>query len=111
MVHAGQPAQIADRLAVVGVLVEVHPVLRHLDAGGQTERVGRLIFNFRVRLERCGDEVLVEVGQRSVYPGSRIARGLIAVGIRPLVPHAGPEDSACGFVFYGENVAHLAIAV
>ena len=59
-----------------------------------------------------GHELLGKVGQRLVGPvGQRIGRILMAIGVRPLIPHTGAEDAEPRNLAELRGLAILAVAV
>src|SRR5262249_6258493 len=109
--NAREAAETADGGAVICVLVQIHTVLRDLESCYQSKFASRPELVFDIRLERGRNEVLVKIGQRRVHPSARIRRTLIPVGVRPLIPHASPENSTAHFVAERRDIAGLTIAV
>src|ERR1035441_7862380 len=65
-----------------------------------------------IRLERVSPELLGKVRQRSASPAvQRIAGVLVAIGPRPLIPHATAEDTEARGLRQYRRLAIFAIAV
>src|SRR5262249_4247123 len=89
-------AKVAHRLAIVRVLLQVLMKIGILEPGGERQPSRRVKLILGVRLNRIGYEPFVKIGQKRVYPGARVGRGLEAVGGRPLIPRTQTEDSTSG---------------
>src|ERR1700683_4100378 len=108
---AESAAQAPHDLAVVLVLIQRHVIVRGFYAGSDDKAPKRVPFIFGKGHERLGNEVFVEITEGRVLPGHDVGWNLIAVGIGPIVPGAGAEDSPPGCFAEGHGVAGMAVAV
>src|SRR5579872_7436904 len=68
-------------------------------------------FPLRKGLKSLREEVLVKVRKRCVQPGQDVGRILIAIGVGPVVPQAGAEDSPLTVLAESRGIACMAVSV
>ena len=105
------PPRQPDGFAVVLILLQAHLVVGVFDAGRNHEALGSAPLVLGEGLERLRDEVLMEVAERSVDSREDIGGILIAVGVGPVIPDTGAEDTPFGFFAEDRGIARVAVAV